>query len=154
MFQSEFTLDKRYFQECFDESVKMSQHHKPKYGLIAFLISLGFLSHYLLNQAYLGNFLFLLGVLEGVAFYYKRPWWVARQMLSRASGSKVSLTIDEEGITAENPYRAFSVKWQDIHKVVKTEQGIIIQQQRHNQYISSKVLNDEVLSFIISKAKK
>ncbi|MBQ4814467.1 hypothetical protein A7985_15855 [Pseudoalteromonas luteoviolacea] len=154
MFQSEFTLDKRYFQECFDESVKISQHHKPKYGLITFLVSLGFVSHYLLNQAYLGNFLFLLAVLEGVAFYYKRPWWVARQMLSRASGSKVTLIIDDEGIKTENPYRAFSVKWQDIQKVVKTEQGLIIQQQRHNQYISGAILNDEVYEFIFSKTKK
>ncbi|KZN42118.1 YcxB family protein [Pseudoalteromonas luteoviolacea] len=154
MFQSEFILDKRYFQECFDESVKMSKHHKPKYGLIAFLVSLGFVAHYLLSQAYLGNFLFILAVLEGVAFYYKRPWWIARQMLSRASGSKVLLTIDDEGIKTENPYRAFSVKWQDIENVVKTEQGLIIEQQRHNQYISGTVLNKDVYDFIFSKTKK
>ncbi|KZN38857.1 hypothetical protein N480_11485 [Pseudoalteromonas luteoviolacea S2607] len=154
MFQSEFILDKRYFQECFDESVKMSQYHKPKYALIAFLVSLGFVAHYLLSQTYLGNFLFILAVIEGIAFYYKRPWWVARQMLSRASGSKVLLTIDDEGIKAENPYRAFSVKWHDIEKVIKTEQGLIIQQQRHNQYISGTVLNQDVYDFIFHKTKK
>ncbi|WP_417714820.1 YcxB family protein [Pseudoalteromonas obscura] len=154
VFQSEFTLDKQYFQECFDESVSFSQHHKPKYGLIGFLLVLGSLSHYLLEQAYLGNFLFVLAVIEGVSFYYRRPWWVARQMLSRASGSKVVLKIDEQGINAHNPYRAFQLQWQEIDNVIETKKGILLEHGKYRQYISRQALNNETYAFILQQTKK
>ncbi|KZN50782.1 YcxB family protein [Pseudoalteromonas luteoviolacea] len=154
MFQSEFTLDKQYFQECFDESVALSQHHKPKYGLIGFLLILGALSHYLLGQAYLGNFLFVLAVIEGVSFYYRRPWWVARQMVSRASGSKVHLQIDEQGINAKNPYRAFELSWQDIDNVIETDKGLLIEHAKYRQYISKQALEQDAYDFILQQAKK
>ncbi|KID54753.1 hypothetical protein JF50_23020 [Pseudoalteromonas luteoviolacea] len=154
VFQSEFTLDKQYFQECFDESVALSQHHKPKYGLIGFLLILGALSHYLINQAYLGNFLFVLAAIEGISFYYRRPWWVARQMVSRASGSKVSLEIDEEGIKAQNPYRAFELRWLEINQVIETNKGLLIEHAKYRQYISRQALSQEAYDFILQQTKK
>ena len=48
---------------------------------------LGLFGIYGLGDHYLGTFLLMLALLECIAFYYRRPWWVTRQMLSRASGS-------------------------------------------------------------------
>ena len=54
------------------------------------------MSIYVLDNGYLGNFLIVLAIIECISYYYRRPWWVARQMLSRASGSNVIIEIDEE----------------------------------------------------------
>ena len=38
--------------------------------------------------------LFAIGIVEALGVYYRKPWWVARQMLGKASKSEVTLTID------------------------------------------------------------
>lgn len=94
----------------------------------------------------------MLAVLECVAFYYRRPWWVTRQMLSRASGSEVTLTFDEEGIKSANHYKSYQLEWQNISEVIDTQQGIIIKNKSGMQYISKQILNPETLAFINKKA--
>ncbi|WP_350563865.1 YcxB family protein, partial [Psychrobacter sp. CAL346-MNA-CIBAN-0220] len=75
-------------------------------------------------------------VLECIAFYYRRPWWVTRQMLSKASGSEVTLTFDEEGIKSSNFYKNTQLLWSDINEVITTERGILLKNKKGMQYIS------------------
>ncbi|WP_010386836.1 YcxB family protein [Pseudoalteromonas rubra] len=151
VFHCEFTLDKDYFRECFDQSLPYSNVSKPKYALVAFLFILGCVAIYGLDNAYLGNFLILLAVLECIAHYYRRPWWVARQMVTRASGSKITLQIDAQGITATNPYKSYQILWSEVNKVAETQLGVVLVRASTNQYISKKALSAEALEFILSK---
>ncbi|TMO09078.1 YcxB family protein [Pseudoalteromonas sp. S558] len=146
-----YTLDKPYFYECFDESLPYSKRAKPKYFLLVLLVALGLFGIYGLNDHYLGSFLIMLGVLECVAFYYRRPWWVTRQMLSRASGSEVTLTFDDDGIKSANHYKNYQLAWQDINTVIDTQQGILLQNKSGMQYISKQILSSEILDFISKK---
>ncbi|WP_405602168.1 MULTISPECIES: YcxB family protein [unclassified Pseudoalteromonas] len=150
-FTTTYTLDKPYFYECFDESLPYSKRAKPKYFLLVLLVALGLFGIYGLNDHYLGSFLIMLGVLECVAFYYRRPWWVTRQMLSRASGSEVTLTFDDDGIKSANHYKNYQLAWQDINTVIDTQQGILLQNKSGMQYISKQILSSEILDFISKK---
>ena len=154
LFTSTYTLDKPYFYECFDESLLYSSQAKPKYALLLLLVCLGLTAIYALDKYYLGNFLILMAVLECVAFYYRRPWWVTRQMLSRASGSEATLTIDESGFKSENPHKSYQLAWQDIDEVIFTSRGIILKSRRGMQYISNSVLSDEIIEYIKKRATK
>ena len=150
-FTTTYTLDKPYFYECFDESLPYSKRAKPKYFLLVLLVALGLFGIYGLNDHYLGSFLIMLGALECVAFYYRRPWWVTRQMLSRASGSEVTLTFDDDGIKSANHYKNYQLAWQDINTVIDTQQGILLQNKSGMQYISKQILSSEILDFINKK---
>lgn len=154
MYTEKFVLDKPYFQECFDESIKLSDHNKPKYFLLVLLIALGLFSIYWLAEHYLGNFLILLAVVECLAFYYRRPWWIARQMLSRASGSTVELHIDETHIEAKNPYKHYQLTWQEIDSIIETEKGLILKSNKRMQYLSNRSISDDTRIFILSQTKK
>ncbi|MGO2130865.1 MAG: YcxB family protein, partial [Pseudoalteromonas prydzensis] len=133
-FSTTYTLDKPYFYECFDESLPYSAQAKPKYVFLVLLVSLGLTAIYWLEKHYLGNFLIMAAVLECVAFYYRRPWWVTRQMLSRASGSEATLSIDKEGFKSVNPHKSYQLAWQDIDEVIFTPRGIILKSRRGMQY--------------------
>ncbi|PCC13677.1 YcxB family protein [Pseudoalteromonas sp. JB197] len=147
-----YTLDKPYFYECFDESVAHSKRAQPKYFLLALLVALGLFGIYGLDDHYLGSFLIMVAVLECIAFYYRRPWWVTRQMLSKASGSEVTLTFDEEGIKSSNFYKNTQLLWSDINEVITTERGILLKNKKGMQYISKHILTAETLNFIHKKA--
>ncbi|HEA17418.1 MAG TPA: YcxB family protein [Pseudoalteromonas prydzensis] len=153
-FSTTYTLDKPYFYECFDESLPYSAQAKPKYVFLVLLVSLGLTAIYWLEKHYLGNFLIMAAVLECVAFYYRRPWWVTRQMLSRASGSEATLSIDKEGFKSVNPHKSYQLAWQDIDEVIFTPRGIILKSRRGMQYISNSVLNDEIIAYIKKRATK
>ena len=153
-FSTTYTLDKPYFYECFDESLPHSAQAKPKYFFLVLLVSLGLIAIYGLEKHYLGNFLIMAAVLECVAFYYRRPWWVTRQMLSRASGSEATLTIDKDGFKSVNPHKSYQLTWQDINEVIFTPRGIILKSRHGMQYISNSVLNDEIIEYIKKRATK
>ena len=151
-FTTTYTLDKPYFYECFDESLPYSKRAKPKYFLLVLLVALGLFGIYVLDDHYLGSFMIMLAVLECVAFYYRRPWWVTRQMLSRASGSEVTLTFDEDGIKSTNHYKNYQLAWHDINEVITTDCGLLLKSKSGMQYISKAILNDETIDFINKKA--
>lgn len=152
LFTTSYTLDKPYFYECFDESLPYSGQAKPKYAFLALLVSLGLIAIYVMDKHYLGNFMIMAAVLECVAFYYRRPWWVTRQMLSRASGSEATLTIDKEGFKSVNPYKSYQLEWQNIDEVIFTNQGIVLKSRKGMQYISNSVLTDDVIQYIKKRA--
>lgn len=147
-----YTLDKPYYYECFDESLPYSSQAKPKYPLLVLLISLGLLAFYMLENHYLGSFMFTLAIVECLSFYYKRPWWVTRQMLSRASGSEVTVSFDDEGVKAENPYKSYQLSWQQINEIIETERGYILKADKGMQYLSKQALNEAMTTALNKRA--
>jgi len=152
VFTTTYKLDKPYFYECFDQSLPYSKRAQPKYFLLALLVVLGLFGIYGLGEHYLGTFLLMLALLECIAFYYRRPWWVTRQMLSRASGSEVTLTFDEDGIKSTNHYKNYQLAWHDINEVITTDCGLLLKSKSGMQYISKAILDEETIDFIHKKA--
>jgi len=97
-YTASFTLDKAHYSECYSQSSTLS-HDKKTYFKANVLTVFGLIILLATPvNPYAAWFVIALGLLETVSVYYHKPWWVIRQMLSKASNSEVKLTIDEQGI--------------------------------------------------------
>ncbi len=155
-FTSKFTLDKAHFNECYSESTILDLSAKAffKSGvLMAFgLIILLFTP----VNAYAAWFIIALGILEALSLYYRKPWWVLRQMLSRASNSEVALTIDEKGVLSESFYHKGRILWQDMTSIQDTNLGFVLHfsagKSQGKSYLSKSCLSNDAQQYIISKS--
>lgn len=145
-----FTLSKQYLEECFDESLPFSKHAKPRYAFIAVLLLAGLALLIFTEQHQIaGSILLGLGILEMISSYYRRAWWLTRQMWSRSANSEVTITLDDKGFNSKNPYTETTLRWQDIRKHTETTRGIILFSQNGGQsYISKSVLSAEMITLI------
>jgi len=154
-FTCKFTLDKPHFNECYSESntVDRSMNAYLKAGiLMAFgLIILLFTP----VNGYAAWFVIALGILEALAIYYSQPWWVLRQMLSKASGSEVTLTIDELGVLSESFYNTGRILWSDVFDIKETSLGFIlhfnVEKRTSKSYLSKGYLSNSAQEYIINK---
>jgi len=154
-FTSTFTLDKAHFNECYSESTTLELSAKSffKSGvLMAFgLIILLFTP----VNAYAAWFIIALGILEALSLYYNKPWWVLRQMLSKASGSEVTLTVDEQGVLSESFYHNGRILWQDITSIQETRLGYVLHfnvgKNTGKSYLSKSYLSSDAQSYIQTK---
>jgi len=155
-YTSKFILDKAHFNECYSESTTVDLSAKAffKSGvLMAFgLIILLFTP----VNAYAAWFIVALGILEALSLYYSKPWWVLRQMLSKASNSEVTLTIDEQGVLSESFYHDGRILWEDMSSIKTTNQGFVLQftvgKNTGKSYLSKSCLSDDAQQYIISKS--
>ncbi len=106
-------------------------------------------------NAYAAWFVVALGVLEAVSLYYHQPWWVIRQMLSKASNSEVTLTIDEQGILTESFYHTGRILWQDITEIKESGLGFTIffnlDKSSGKSYLSKSCLSSTAQSYLLDK---
>ncbi|MCG9695834.1 YcxB family protein [Shewanella sp. Isolate11] len=149
-YTSTFTLDKSYYSECFDESV--NQVHSIKTYTKAILFGLAGCA-LLLTAAnnYASWFIIALGVLEALSIKFKRPWWLLRQMWSRAAGNDVTLTIDDTGIHTQSDYINTLIEWQQVYRINETDKGFLIIVAKGKNYLSKRYLDDSATDFIRSK---
>jgi hypothetical protein len=103
---------------------------------------------------YAAWFIFCLGILEAVSTHYRKPWWVTRQMLSRASKSEVELTINSDGIFTKSRFAQVDIPWQSISNIDATELGWLISHQNGRTYLSNSHLSEEIRSFIEKQMNK
>ncbi|WP_088330402.1 YcxB family protein [Lacimicrobium sp. SS2-24] len=147
-----YFLDKPHFSETYDESVKLERGLKA-YGTAVGLALAGVaVLLFTPFTAFLAWFLIGLGVVEGLSVRFKKPWWLARQMLSRAANHEVTLTLDEQGIHIKSTYVNSSVDWENISHIEPTSRGWLFYQGKARSYLSNGCLSDEALAFIRSKA--
>jgi hypothetical protein len=104
--------------------------------------------------AYVVWFSLCLSGLELLSIRYKRSWWIARQMLSSAAGSKVNIRIDDQGIFTNSPYHQQAWLWSDITEIKNTEKGFVIIQNSGTSYLSSSGLNGEFTALLTTKTKQ
>lgn len=154
-FTSKFILDKAHFNECYVESATLDLSPKAffKSGvLMAFGLTILLLTPV---NAYAAWFIIALGILEALSLYYNQPWWVLRQMLSKASNSEVTLTIDEQGVLSESFYHSGRILWQDVTSVQETNLGFVIHfnvgKNTGKSYLSKANLSNEAQSFMQEK---
>ncbi|GAA0813961.1 YcxB family protein [Colwellia asteriadis] len=165
-FTSKFTLDKAHYNECYSQSSTLV-HNKKTYFKANTLTLFGLvILLFTPVNPYAAWFVIALGILETVSVYYHQPWWVMRQMLSKASGSDVNLTLDDKGILTESFHVNSRILWSDITAIKATELGFVVfftlttnakgkkisgKGISSKSYISKSSLTTEAISFLNSK---
>ncbi len=160
-FSTRFILDKAHYSECYTQSSALV-HDKKTYFKANILTVFGLIILFATPiNPYAAWFVIALGILESVSVYYHKPWWVIRQMLSKASNSEVKLTIDELGILTESFHINSRILWADVTLVTQTDLGFVIsfslgksltgKDIASKSYISKACLSDEAIAFILIK---
>ncbi|WP_261815610.1 YcxB family protein [Vibrio gallicus] len=151
-FTTEYTLDKRFFAECYDQTshrVKFPQAYFK--GVLFLLFGVVLLKFELLPSGYVGWFFIVLSIIEAFSVYFKRGWWLWRQTLSMSSGSKVVFQVDGDGVSYNSGQNTRSITWSEIDQLEQSDLGFIFHLGKQRQYISKSCLNDEVIAFIVDK---
>lgn len=149
-YESTYVLDKKHFNECFSQSVPTDTSLKPYVKAIALSMTGLLLLIFSDIDRYLGWFLTMLGIVEALSVYYRKAWWVTRQMLSKAAGNKLTLTIDNEGIKSHSFYVDNTITWQAITQIQTTELGLLIHHDKGVNYLSNSVLSDEAKQHLVA----
>ncbi len=160
-YTASFTLDKAHYSECYTQSSTLS-HDKKTYFKANVLTVFGLIILLATPvNPYAAWFVIALGLIETISVYYHKPWWVMRQMLSKASNSEVKLTIDEQGILTESFHINNRILWADVTRVTETELGFLIyfslgktamgKDIASKSYISKSCLSDDANTFINQK---
>ena len=151
-FQAKFILNKAHFTECYTQTSTV-EHNRKTYFKANILTVFGlFILLFTPVNPYTAWFVIGLGLVESLSVYYHQPWWVFRQMLSKASNSEVTLTIDEKGILTESFHVNARLLWADVTDVKETELGFVIffqvgkSQSKH--YLSKSILSSDAQAFI------
>ena len=150
---SYYILNREYFSECFDESANAATSLKTYRQAILFIIVAG-VFFVMEIEAYVVWFLLCLSGVELLSIRYKRGWWITRQMLSRAAGSKVNIRIDDQGIFTDSAYHQQGWFWNDIAEIKSTEKGFVVIHNSGTSYLSSSGLDEDVLALLTAKAKR
>lgn len=147
-YQTTFILDKSHFNECYEESVP-DKSFKDLYAKGGVLLLIGaILVMFTELNPYASWFIFSLGVLELVSSYYHKPWWVARQMLSKVAKAEINLNITQESIHISSFYNDSDMKFSDIDSLMPTSNGWLISYKGHRHYISNRCLDEQALQFL------
>ena len=145
-----FTLDKSHFEECYDQSVVPDTSPKRflKAGIFV-VIGIGLL--FTEMTRYIAFFAVGLGLLEALSIHYKKPWWLMRQMMSKAAGNDVTLTVDELGLSTQSIYVTNQILWTDMYRIKESDEGFLITHKGGTSYTSKRCLDDAAIQFIQSK---
>ena len=153
-FTTEYTLDKAFFAECYDQTSLPTQF--PKAYLKAFLLLLFgwvLLEFELLPSGYVGWFFIVLSVIEAFSVYCKRTWWLWRQRISSGAASKVVFKGDLDGVSYKNYKATNTIKWSQIDELEQTDLGFIIHIGKQRQYVSKLCLSDSAITFMVDQHK-
>lgn len=148
-----YILNRQYFSECFDESATTATNLKTYRQAIFFIIVAGLFFVMEIN-AYAVWFLVCLSAVELLSIRYKRSWWITRQMLSRAAGSKVHLRINDQGIFTDSAYHQQGMLWNDIAEIKSTEKGFIVIHNSDTSYLSRSGIDEDGLALLDARVKR
>lgn len=153
-YESKYLLDKPYFNECYSQSAKVDRSLKAYFKpAVLAVFGLGLIIFTTVNL-YVAWFVVALAAVEAVSIRFHQAWWVTRQMLSKASGSEVTLTIDDKGVHSKSFYNQQDILWCDVKKLQETELGFVLFFDNGKSYLSKKVLSDAAQGFLKDKASQ
>ncbi|MGX5201814.1 YcxB family protein [Aliikangiella sp. IMCC44632] len=148
-----FILDKKHFQECFEQSAPPVEPKDYRKAIAFAVISVALMfieaEHY-----YIPYFIFCLAIVEVFSIQFRQTWWVWRQLMSKAAFGKVELTINEEGVETASEYVNSQIKWADVSQIIKTEKGFLLEHKKGKNYLSKAHLSPAMFEFIVSKAQQ
>jgi len=147
-----YTLDKSHFSETFDESVIIESSKSVYFkSIVLALFGLLVLLFTPVN-AYAAWFIVALGAIEALSIRFKKSWWLARQMISKAANAEVTLTIDDTEICSKSFYVESKILWADIAKIEQTTQGWLLHHSGGKNYISGRCLSEQAEEFVKQQA--
>lgn len=147
-YQTTYTLDKAYYVECYDDSVTVDHSFRP-YMKAAVLIGFGLLLMVATDiSAYMAYFVFGLGIVEALGVFYQKPWWIARQLLSKAANNEVNLLIDEQSITTKSAFVDLTIPWQEVSELQKSAKGWLFVYKGSKNYLSDRSLDASAQHFL------
>jgi len=150
-YQTSFVLDKSHFSECFDESfVEVSFSKKYLKAIILGIIGLALLFLVGTNN-YAAFFVVALSAVEALSIYYKKTWWLWRQMLSKAYNHTVELVVNDKGITIKSFHVNSEMLFENITNCKESKSGLLLTHLNSINYVSKSCLSDDVIEFITTK---
>ncbi len=150
-YSTTYTLDKSHFSETFDESIIETNSIKA-YTKSTGLMLVGITIVYFTDLApYFAWFIVVLGIIDALSIYFKRSWWLARQMISQAANTKLTLIIDEDAVRSTSQSVESQILWEEIIKIEKTKQGWLLYHTLGRHYLSGRCLSVEANQFISSQ---
>lgn len=152
-YTTQFVLDKKYYRECFDESMLSDFSWRSYAKAIFFMAFGGVLVLFTHIEPYAAWFIFALGIVEALSVYYQKPWWVTRQMLSKESKSEVTLTINEHSISSHSFYTENVISWSDVTELTNTQKGWLVVHNKGKSYLSASVLSDDAINYLNEKSQ-
>ncbi|MEZ9906564.1 YcxB family protein [Vibrio breoganii] len=151
-FTTEYTLDKTFFAECYDETSRPPNVLKDYLKVVLFLVfGVVLLEFELLPNGYVGWFFIVLSVIEACSVYFKRGWWLWRQTFSAGAGTKVTFQVNSSGMSYKNGNNTNNIAWGEIDQLQQSDLGFILHMGKQRQYISKSCLNDEAIAFIVEQ---
>ena len=151
-FTTTYQLDKPHYTECFEESAGSSTSLSLYFKAII-LAFFGF--YFVINttvEPYIAWFIVALGAVDGLSVYYRKAWWVGRQMLSKTAGAELTLTIDDVGIKSHTNIMTNEILWPEIISLDKTEKGWLVIHNSGKSYISSSCLSPLAETFLLQQS--
>jgi len=148
-----FILNKAYFNECYSESVIADTSFRAYFKSMVLMVTGLALLLFTQITPYATWFIVALGILEAVSVFYHKPWWVIRQMLSKASNSEVTLLIDDNGISTQSFYLSSQILWDDVENIEQTTLGFLVKHLNGRSYLSASTLSDSMQNFLLSRIK-
>ena len=154
-FESKFTLSKRHFRECFEQSSSLQPKTNKRYLKALALFALGLFFYWSQIEglsAHLGMFFFILAFVDVLSVKFAKGWWVTRQMFSKAAGNDVTITLSDEGINIESDFAKQLLTWPEIQAYQETAKGIVLTATKGvNSYISKSCFSNEAWLFLLEK---
>lgn len=152
-YQTSFVLDKAHLSECFDQSTTTNGLKDYLKAMIVGVFGV-VLVLWIDVDKYLAYFVVALAAVEGLSVYYKKSWWLWRQMLSKAYDHKVDLEISKQGVVTKSFHVNNELKWSEVTQVQATSAGVLLRHKGGVNYLSNSYLSDEIIEFIKSKGPK
>ena len=151
-FTTEYTLDKPFFAECYDQtSQPIKFPHAYLKGILFLIFGVALLKFELLPNGYVGWFFIVLSVIEAFSVYCKRTWWLWRQTISSSRNRKVVLQVNADGVTYQSGKIDRKIAWSEIDQLEQTDLGFILHMGKQRQYVSKSCLNEEVIAFMVEQ---
>ncbi|WP_114765545.1 YcxB family protein [Vibrio rhodolitus] len=151
-FTTEYTLDKPFFAECYDQTSQPVKFPHAYLKAILFLIfGVVLLEFELLPNGYVGWFFIVLSVVEAFSVYCKRTWWLWRQTISSSRGNKVMLQINTDGVRYKSGKIDRQIAWGEIDQLEQSDLGLILHLGKQRQYVSKSCLNEAVITFMVEQ---
>ena len=148
------TLDRAYFSEAFDQSIRYASKWRKAERIIGTIfLAFGIVFLFVVKeQSVLPVVLILFGLYELFSPLIKKPLWVGRQLKAKAADSNVQIVLSDSGITTSGIYSKSEITWEGVERILQTPKGVFVWPQKGMHiYLPKAVAGEDVIGFLLEK---
>ena len=149
-----FALDREYMSEGFDQFRRFGSRWRVAEWVIgvAFILAGFALFNYTDWAIATPVALVVIGIVEILSSRIKKFFWLRKHAKSKASGVKIEMTFDEEGIESKTDASVSRLDWSAVEKCVRTPRGILLwPQEEIYVWIPESVFGIDAINFVESR---